>query len=362
MTPLFTEIFIFRLPIKFPLNINGKKTYRRDGLLLRLRDKDGYAAVGEIAPLPGLHSERLADCAAEAKVFFQKHKDMAPLWPEQEDWAAFGELTKRITAPSVRFGVESALLNLLCRRKKTHLARLLKVSYASSVPLNGLLFGSKDEIFNHARLLQQKGIRSFKVKVGRYPHEDEQKIVKELLEKFPAITLRLDANRCWSLPEALRFLQNLPPERIEYIEEPLKNKNELAAFCAESPIAPALDETLSEPGFEEFLILPGMAAAVLKPVVLGGISATADLAKKAKQAGLKTVISDTFSSGVGLYVHLALAAALGKNIPAGLDTYRYLDADILRRPLEVRDGAITVNDSRFKAMDIDWNKIERYAP
>ena len=362
MTPLSFEIFIFRLPLKFPLFIDGKKSYRRDGLLLRLQDDEGHTAFGEMAPLPGLHSELTADCARETRVFFRQHEEAILLWLNGESWASVAELTERIAMPSVRFGVESGLLHLLCRKKQTHLAELLNDSFAPAVPLNGLLFGSRDKIFRQARLLRQKGIRSFKVKVGRFPYEEEQRIIRDLLNEFPAVTLRLDANRNWSLPQALRFLQNLPPQRIEYIEEPLTNKNELALLGKESPVPVALDETLSEPGSDEFLALPGVAAAVLKPSVLGGIFATAKLAEKAQRAGLKTVLSDTFSSGVGLAVHLALAAAWGGGAPAGLDTYRYLDADILRQPLEIREGAMAVEENLRKATDIDGKMVERFKP
>ena len=70
------------------------------------------------------------------------------------------------------------------------------------------------------------------------------------------------------------------------------------------------------------------SAAVLKPTLLGGVGATIRRAAEARSVGVRPVLSAAFESGVGLRGVAALAAATGAE-PAGLDTYRWLAADVL---------------------------------
>ena len=347
------EMFTFILPLKYPLHIKGKKLAQRHGLLLFLRDDENHTGLGEIAPLPGLHPETLNDCIREIRETVNGWIGRT-LAIEKEDWRiVLKNLTKTVVFNSVRFGLESALLDVLVKRRQQNTARILSSKYDKSVPLNGLLFGSAEEIIPQARELADAGYRSLKIKVGRINYAMEQKTLLRMLDELPEVTLRLDANRAWPLDTALHFVENLPPERIEYIEEPVRNKEDLAAFCAESPIPVALDETLSDRYYEDYFTLPHLATAIIKPTVLGGILSVEKMAVQAAQAGLNTVISDTFSSGVGLAVHLALAAAWGKHTAAGLDTYRYLNKDVLTEPLILAGGQMDVDGNLDKAQKIN---------
>ena len=58
------------------------------------------------------------------------------------------------------------------------------------------------------------------------------------------ISLRLDANRAWTLDEALEFASGIKGIKIEYCEESLKNPEQLDSFLEKSDLPIALDETL----------------------------------------------------------------------------------------------------------------------
>jgi O-succinylbenzoate synthase len=77
------------------------------------------------------------------------------------------------------------------------------------------------------------------------------------------------------------------------------------------------------------------SAAVLKPTLLGGISRTLRFAEYASRLDMQSVISSTYETGVGTVALLALAARVGGGVPAGLDTYRRLDGDVLRPRLDL---------------------------
>ena len=72
------------------------------------------------------------------------------------------------------------------------------------------------------------------------------------------------------------------------------------------------------------------------------------------------VVSSVFESGVGMRHLVALAAALG-DAPAGLDTYRWLAADVLARPLAV--GGPTVDVAEALAPNaVDVGRLDALAP
>ena len=59
---------------------------------------------------------------------------------------------------------------------------------------------------------------------------------------------------------------------LDYIEEPLKDKTQLAAFARSSHVPLALDETLREPEAERYCKFADVY--VLKPTLSGGMTGT----------------------------------------------------------------------------------------
>ena len=70
------------------------------------------------------------------------------------------------------------------------------------------------------------------------------------------------------------------------------------------------------------------------------------------------MVSSCFESGVGL---LALAefawASTGDAVPAGLDTYRWLGADVVEPRIPFRSGAIEWNAAAARGRRIDVSRM-----
>jgi hypothetical protein len=153
------------------------------------------------------------------------------------------------------------------------------------------------------------------VKVGGRPVEEDVARVNALLGPLgPGERIRLDANQAWGLEDAARFVQGLTrPEAVEYIEEPCQDPLCLPELfhCTERRVRFALDESLAVPPrpLSELVGMPGLAALVLKPTVLGGLSACLDLDALAAAKGLAAVVSSSFESSIGL-CHLTLLGSV----------------------------------------------------
>ena len=354
MKPVSFKIYAFNLPLKYPVIVSGKKLSHRSGLLLEIRDEKGSSGWGEVSPLPGLHRQTAQECLDELVSVFEKdYLDKIEMDADSPLDSVSG-LSSLLTSPASRFGLESAFLNLLATAQNTNPAAFFNINYTRAVYINGLLIDSGEDAVREIARLYALGYRSVKIKAGRHNLNEELENLRRILAETPAdMRFRLDANRRWTLDEALHFVKGLPTGKIEYVEEPLKNPQDLPLFCATSPFPVALDETLRQPDYREYLSLPGVGTAVLKPAVLGGINTVMERTKEARRKGCPVVISDTFSSGVGLAAHLVLAAALSENTAAGLDTYRYLQQDVLTQALTVSSGRMDTDENINKARQVN---------
>ncbi len=340
----------FTLPLKEPLLIGANRITQREGWLLQLSDENGFSAFGEASPLPGLHNETLMQCVDEFRIIKQRLVEL-PNFKAEEITRILKSLRNRLSlSPSVWFALDGALISLSERPEQDVTNRRAKVN------VNALLSGNVETWATQATEAVAEGFRSLKIKVGRQDLSEELSALKALLRTLPAnVSLRLDANRFRTLKEAIH-LAALPAERIEYIEEPLQNPADIPQFFRQTGIAVALDETLREAQAKQLLTQPAVNAMVLKPSILGGWLPTVQWAQTAKTHNKTIVISDTFSSGVGLQVLADWIVRLGATQTAhGLDTYRFLADDVLGTPLEFSNGALQIRPIR--PQDVDWSKV-----
>ena len=144
------------------------------------------------------------------------------------------------------------------------------------------------------------------------------------------VRIRLDANGAWSASEALRGLERLSIYSPEFVEEPVAGLEALAVLRSTSPVPIAVDESASSPEKVARAVSLGAAdLVVLKPSALGGPSASAEAAARARNAGLGVVVTSLLEGSVGIRAAAHLASAIGALDPLpGLATADLLADDI----------------------------------
>jgi len=323
------DFSIIKLPLNPSLMLMGRQHSFRHGILIRLSD-EGHAGYGEANPLPGLHRESV-DAVHQQLVSLQKRVTgwSIPLNLEEIEALLIDVEQVEPLLPSLRFALESALLQLAASQQETLPSYLLNPAAASEVEINGLLAGEGGK---EADVLQQMlgaGCRTIKVKVGRNEIDKEVAMVKKLSSLLPDnAQLRLDANQAWEISEAQHFLEGVGECTVEYLEEPLKNPADLHLLSNDVPVPLALDESLVSVSPENIDVPKNVAAFILKPAVMGGAKPVSQWADLAHQAGADVVISGSFCSSVGLIAEVGIAAAYSKSA-AGLGTWRWLAEDVL---------------------------------
>lgn len=338
------DSFPYSLPLTRPMP-GSPGALTREGMLIRLRSESGAEGWGDVAPLPGFSLETLA--AAEAQLTSVRGRLLAamPSFSAQPSWIA--ALLRPLAAlelfPSVRFGLECALCNLASAEWRAPWRQRLERPALPEVRLNALLSGTGDEAVREARGAAAQGFRTLKVKVGRQSVQKDIDTVRRVSGVLAGeASLRLDANRAWTLQEALEFARGIEACPVEYLEEPLRDPHAMGEFVRGSVIPAAVDESLEALGGAGTL-MAGLRAVVIKPTLRGGFSGALRWADVARRAGAVPVISSSFESAVGLRALLELASLIhDAGVAAGLDTGRWIARDVAECAVPARHGVVNI--------------------
>ena len=325
------NIYRYRLRLTSPTAWDRRARVQRDGLLVRMSSGDD-SGWGDIAPLPGFSTESLTEAQAQAETLASEILK-SPLRTL--------DLNAVEIPPSVRFGFELALCNLNTATRKQ------SPQEASAVACCGLIGHQKNQQIRLAHSLVNSGYRAVKLKVGRQSLEEDLNTVHTICEKYPELKVRIDANRSWSIKTTEKFVRATQNLRLDYLEEPLRDKTKLPELARNSNIPIALDETLREQDAEKYLKVADVR--VLKPTLAGGIYTTLAHIEQAIQENARCIISSSYESGVGMLGLIELARKLPEETH-GLDTHKVFERDVFRVPLQLSgpklqpEGSIDTHD------------------
>jgi L-alanine-DL-glutamate epimerase-like enolase superfamily enzyme len=301
------ELRPYRLRLREPFQSALGAVDHREGFVVLLRE-DGLTGRGEACIVPELGTESLEECERQLRS------------PDPR-------------TPAARHALELARLDLRAQREGLPLAKLLEPAAAEAVPVSAVLSG--DAASSAARAVAD-GFGTVKLKVGRADDLARAAAVRAAIGT--RLKLRLDANGAWTRDEALARLRQLAPLDVELCEQPTKDLLGLE----QSPIAVAADE-LVPADFEA--ALARAAVVVLKPMLLGGVGAALQLARRAVAAGRRVLVTSSIDGAIARAgaAHLAAAvAALGSQPAAGLATGRLLAEDLCADALAPARGVVRI--------------------
>ncbi|XP_066321928.1 protein PHYLLO, chloroplastic-like isoform X5 [Miscanthus floridulus] len=406
------ECMLYRIQLSAP-RTSGLSDGRfiHEGFVLKLRVDDNIVGFGEVAPIE-IHEEDLLDVEEQLRFLLHRVKDsvldVIPLLRGSFSnwiWTSLGIPPSSIF-PSVKCGLEMAILNLLASQQKCSLFKVLAgcdplgrdenvIEYSQnssgSIQICALVDcnGSPMEVALAVAKLAAEGFTTFKLKVGRResPIEDATALHKIREVVGYQINIRVDANQKWTYEQAVEFGSRVKSLRLEYIEEPVSSVNDLIKFCENSVLPVALDETIDNlkgdiiPKLHQF-VHPGIVALVIKPSVVGGFENAAHIAKWAQLHDKMAVISSTYESSIGLasYIQLAHYVDQQSSIVSrirnkdkcraaahGLGTYQWLREDVSEQKLKIHASPLgdgiraSVEDAHgyLHHLNINNDKIER---
>ncbi|WP_257162304.1 o-succinylbenzoate synthase [Corynebacterium cystitidis] len=182
------------------------------------------------------------------------------------------------------------------------------------------------------------GVRTFKVKVAEAGQSlaDDIARVNAVREAMPEAVIRVDANRGWTVEQAVEAAGALGD--LEYIEQPCATVEELARLRGLTDTPIAADESIRKAS-DPFRVAEYQAAdvAVVKVAPLGGVRRLVEISRA---LDLSLTVASALDTAVGIYAGLVAAKVAGSRA-AGLATQRLFVEDVVE-PGELIDGHLAI--------------------
>jgi L-alanine-DL-glutamate epimerase-like enolase superfamily enzyme len=294
------------LPLKFNWKISRNSSVEKKNFFIKVNDGD-YNAPGEVAP-----NIRYGESAEIIKEQFALFLQKCPT--EETDLKGFaGKLDALNLCHSLRFGIESAYIHLLCKRQGIMPASFFdlllpeNISTSFSVPILEI-----SEIKSFIEPL--KRFSSLKIKVNQ---ETALEMVNEIV-KHTGQKLRIDGNEAWNdVEELLKFIRKIANYPVEFIEQPMPAQfsEEYRYLKKNCPFDLIADESIEDKA--DFYELKEQFHGVnMKLMKAGGYQNGLKILNEARQHGLKTMIGCMIETSLGIYSAMNLA-----------DNVDYIDLD-----------------------------------
>ncbi len=334
------ELTYFPYTLKFtePFITAKGQINERNGFIIKLKGDSGISGTGDAAPFPDYGSESIKDAARALENFNLEIKiDLDNLFTSLDSVLHdFKDL------PSIRHGLEQALLNLICKEKNITLNDLLRRKSNSIINVNAVLgLMPPEQAVQSAQKFIEDGYSTIKLKVGRSSFNEDLECIEGIRKINGNLKIRADVNGRWNLREARENIKRLERYELEFIEQPVKSFDEFIKLKGTSEIPLAADESVrSFDDADDFIRKKAADILVLKPMMIGGIIPTLKIIDRASDNGLRTVISSSFESAVGKSFAVFAASLIRENIAHGLSTAGYYEKDLYEDPYPVSDGKI----------------------
>lgn len=227
---------------------------RREGLLVRMEDRDGRVGFGEAAPIAAFGSESFPSALSAA----------AGLAERLQLETALEDLR---TYPALRWAVESAV-EMIAHEG-------VWPTLEAPWPVCGLMPDLEDMGAIEERLSMH--YRCLKFKIGKRPMLEERRALDRIVDlSGGSVALRLDANGSLDLRETTAWLDSVAELPVEFLEQPMKkgSEREMIRLSQDFPIKIALDESVSSvDDLKRWRDAQWPGIYVIKPSLSGGLAA-----------------------------------------------------------------------------------------
>jgi L-alanine-DL-glutamate epimerase-like enolase superfamily enzyme len=282
-------------------------------IFIRAHTDIGLTGVGECSAFPMIVGESQATC-------YELAKDFAAIW-KNKDAAHIEERLAELHLYIARnYTIKSAfdmlLFDLAAKQANQPLYQFLggeKRNIETDITIG---IGTPEAMANSAVKFKAQGFTIIKVKLGKHPEVDIERIKQIRTAVGPAMALRVDANQGWTFDDAVFALQNLAPYNIQFCEQPMRTYNDelLPELCKLSPIPIMADESVYT-HYDAQRIIQNKAAKYIniKFAKSGGINEAIKINQVAEKNNMNCMQGGMLESRLALTANVHFAMAF-KNI------------------------------------------------
>jgi len=329
-----------------PYSISFKTFDSVDNIFVRIEAENGMWGIGSACPFEEVTGESFKDCSTALEENLEcllAGKDIRHLR------ALCRDVKKNLPdTPGACAATDIALHDIFAKYLGIPLADVygcVHKSFSTSITIG---IKSSEESVEEAREYIGRGFRVLKVKIGRTPEEDVERLVKIREAAGKDIMIRVDANQGYNSDSFMEFINRTSSLNIEFIEQPLKQDDISGMRLLPAVIRKkiAADESLKSNKHAVLFSSDPQPFGIfnIKLMKCGGVLAATEIARIAEIAGIDVMwgCNDESVVSISAALHAALASPATKYID--LDGSFDLARDPYKGGFVLKDGYMSITD------------------
>jgi len=349
-----------RIPLIYPAKWSGGTRLSAPAFILELHTDEGYVGLGEcvgptIPVIASVVTEELSQLLIgqnplNTELLVRRMEEFARNWLQIGAYAIAG--------------IEMALLDIKGKWLNAPVYQLLGGRCRKDVGYAGYLF-IDDPAINAQRALEYKkqGYTEIKLKVGRSLAQDADTLAAIRDAVGSDMKIRVDANMNWSVPTAIKWIKTLARYDIMYVEQPVPDYDldGMAAVRKAVEVPIAADESCSS--VERVLEMIKREACDVFVVYVseaGGLTRARTIASIADACGKWCAMGTWAESGLATTAGAHVITSSANFVFCNDSHYMLQSDDVLTKPLELKNGKITLSESPGLGVSLDPEKLEQF--
>jgi L-alanine-DL-glutamate epimerase-like enolase superfamily enzyme len=294
---------VVRLQTRYPFVIARGGYAAHENVIVRITDEDGVEGLGEAAP-NRFYGESVATVAAALEQF-SSVLATADSWSLEAIDASLDRVLRGNNA--AKAAISAALHDMIGKRLGIPLHRMWGLD-PSDCGMSSYTIGIADNEGILQRVADAASYPVLKIKLGT---DRDEEIVRIVRDAAPQKTLRVDANAAWTPSHAVRMIDFLADNGVEFVEQPVAQHDiEGLRFVRERSKLPVIAD-------ESCLVatdVPRLAGAVdginLKLAKCGSLREAIRIVHTARSFGMMVMAGCMIESSLGISAIAQLAPLL----------------------------------------------------
>lgn len=350
------ELHVIEQKLKVPFKTSYGQYEVRESIIVKLVNDDGTVGYGEIVAFsePWYTTETVQTSLLMLESFFIPTilgKELA----HPRDLVVLLDVFKG--NHMAKAGLEGALWDLYCKQHSISLAKALG-GINESIPVGVVVSIAEPEVMgNHIENYLKEGYERFKIKVSR---DNDYKIVSTIRDRFPTISLMIDANSDYTLKD-LENLKRLDEFELLMIEQPFGEKQflEHAILQKEMKTPICLDESIHS--LDDVKIAHSLHSCkiiTVKPGRVGGLTESLKIHDYCVEHNLPIWVGGMIETGISRIQNVALASLPGFTIPGDISaSSRHWEQDLIIPEVKLENGRVNVPTDIGLGVLVDEERI-----